>query len=196
MCVVQLCCSVRRVDVLDGETFRAFQRGDEAGVRAVYRRYGSLVTSVCMQMLRRRDLAEEATQQTFVQAWRASSALDADRDIAPWLVTIARRVAIDIARREGRRQSTSLDEVDPSDDALVSLPPSETAAWEVAQVRLAIESLLPEDQEVVRMQHLQGYTQMEIADRLGIPLGTVKSRSFRAHKTLAAGLRHLRVAVE
>ena len=196
MYVVQLRSSVLEVDALDGETFRAFQRGEESGVRAVYRRYGPLVTSVSMQMLRQRDLAEEATQQTFVQAWRASGGLDADRDIAPWLVTIARRVSIDIVRREGRRPSTSLDQVDPSDGALVSVPHSETAAWEVAQVRLAIGSLPLEDQEVVRLQHLEGYTQQEIAERLGLPLGTVKSRSFRAHKSLAAQLRHLRATAE
>lgn len=187
---------MRNVDALDGETFRAFQRGEEDGTRAVYRRYGPLVTSVCMQMLRNRQLAEEATQQTFVQAWRASAAVDADRDIAPWLVTIARRVAIDVARREARRPSTSLETVDPGDDALVSMPQNETAAWEGAQVRLAIDALPADDREVVRMQHLEGFTHQEIADRLGLPLGTVKSRSFRAHKTLAAQLRHLRTNPE
>ncbi len=184
------------MDSLDAETFQAFQRGDEQAVRAVYRRYSSLVTSVCMQTLRHRELAEEATQQTFVQAWRASSGLDIDRDIAPWLVTIARRVAIDVARREGRRPSTPLEFVDPSDDALVSHPFNETEAWEVAQVRLAVDALPKEDQEVVRLQHLEGYTQQEIADALGLPLGTVKSRSFRAYKALAVQLGFLRSKAE
>jgi RNA polymerase sigma-70 factor (ECF subfamily) len=180
------------VEPLDAATFHAFQRGDEHAVRDVYRRYSSLVLSVCMQTLRQRQLAEEAAQQTFVQAWRASATLDTDRDIAPWLVTIARRVAIDVARREGRRPSTSLDTADPSDSALIALPASETAAWEIGQVRLAIDALPPDDKEVVRLQHLEGFTHQEIADRLGLPLGTVKSRSFRAHRALAGALAHLR----
>ena len=82
---------------------------------------------------------------------------------------------------------------DPGDAALVSLPPSESAAWEAAQVRLAVETLHPDERQVARLQHLEGYTHQEIADMLGLPLGTVKSRSFRAHRSLATRLAHLRV---
>jgi RNA polymerase sigma-70 factor (ECF subfamily) len=179
-------------DARDGEVLRAFQRGDEAAVWVIYQRYSGLVHSVAMQVLRRRSLAEEAVQQAFVQAWKAAATLDTERDMAPWLATIGRRVAIDIARREGRRPSTSLEGVDPGDAALVTLPPSESAAWEAAQVRLAVESLHPDERQVARMQHLEGFTHQEIADRLGLPLGTVKSRSFRAHRSLATRLAHLR----
>jgi RNA polymerase sigma-70 factor (ECF subfamily) len=78
----------------------------------------------------------------------------------------------------------------------VSHPFNETEAWEVAQVRLAVDALPKEDQEVVRLQHLEGYTQQEIADALGLPLGTVKSRSFRAYKALAVQLGFLRSKAE
>lgn len=176
----------------DTATFKAFQRGEDAAIRAIVHHYTGMVNSVAFHVLHDRPMAEEAAQQTFVQAWRAASRLDADRDIAPWLCTIARRVAIDIVRREGRRPATSIDHVDPSDGALVTLPPSETAAWEVAQVRLAIESLAPDERAIVRLQHLEGFTHQEIADRLGVALGTVKSRSFRAHRTLADRLAFLR----
>jgi RNA polymerase sigma-70 factor (ECF subfamily) len=62
----------------------------------------------------------------------------------------------------------------------------------VTEVRRAIDELAPEEREVVRLQHLDGLTHAEIAERLGIPLGTVKSRSYRAHRQLAARLGHLR----
>ncbi|MFZ4717799.1 MAG: RNA polymerase sigma factor [Ilumatobacteraceae bacterium] len=179
-------------DADDTHVLRSFQRGEEGGVRAVYERYSGMVHSVAYQVLRRAVLAEEAVQQTFVQAWRAAATLDVDREIAPWLATIARRVAIDIARRESRRPVTSIEQADAGDRALVYLPPSETAAWETAQVRLAIESLHPDDRDVVRLQHLDGFTHQEISDILALPLGTVKSRSFRAHRTLAQRLAHLR----
>lgn len=179
-------------DADDAHVLRSFQRGEEGGVRAIYQRYAGMVHSVAYQVVRRPVLAEEAVQQTFVQAWRASATLDVDREIAPWLATIARRVAIDIARREGRRQVTALDEADGRNSALIHMPPSESAAWETAQVRLAIETLHPDDRTIVRMQHLDGFTHQEIADLLGLPLGTVKSRSFRAHRALAAKLAHLR----
>ena len=114
------------------------------------------------------------------------------RDVAPWLVTVARRAAIDIQRRETRRPFTALEDADPGDAALVTLPPSADAAWEAAQVRLAVDALPPDERSVVRLQHEQGYTHTQIADQLGVPVGTVKSRSFRAHKSLAVALAHLR----
>ena len=177
--------------LLDDTIAWAFRRGDEEAVRTVYRQYAGLVMAVAHRVLHDRGLAEEATQQTFLQAWRSASTFEG-RDFAPWLATIARRVAIDIQRREARRAVTALDDADPGDPALVALPPSEEKAWEAGQVRMAIDSLAPDEREIVRLQHTQGYTHQQIADRLGIALGTVKSRSFRAHKALAARLAHLR----
>ena len=170
----------------------AFQAGEESAVRSLYRQYSGLVMSVAMRVLNDRGLAEEATQHTFVQAWRNASSFDPERDVAPWLVTVARRAAIDIQRREARRPSTALDDADQGDAALITLPPSEEAAWEAAQVRLAVDALPPDERAVVQLQHVQGYTHTQIADRLGVPVGTVKSRSFRAHKSLAVALAHLR----
>jgi RNA polymerase sigma factor (sigma-70 family) len=169
-----------------------FRTGDDAAVREVYRACSGMVWSVAMRVLRDRSLADEATQQTFLQAWRSAGAVEPGRELEPWLVTIAKRVAIDIYRREQRRPTSALDDAPADDPALVTMPPNEDQAWQVAQVRQAITTLGPDEQQIVRMQHLDGYTQSEIADRLGLALGTVKSRSFRAHKTLAARLAHLR----
>lgn len=178
--------------VLDDASVAGFRRGDEASVRAVYRHYSGLVMAVAHRVLADRGLAEEATQQTFLQAWRNADSFEEGRDLAPWLVTIARRAAIDIQRREARRATTALDDADPGDSALVALPPSGEQAWEAGQIRLAIDSLPPDEREIVRLQHVLGCTHQQIADQLGVALGTVKSRSFRAHKSLAVRLGHLR----
>lgn len=170
----------------------AFVAGDELAVRSVYGAYSGLVMSVAMRVLGNRGLAEEATQHTFVQAWRNASSFDPDRELAPWLVTIARRAAIDIQRREARRPADALDDADPGNGALVALPPSAEALWEAAQVRLAVDALPPDERSIVRLQHVDGCTHSQIAEQLGVPLGTVKSRSFRAHRALAASLAHLR----
>ena len=177
---------------VDRATVDRFRAGDDGAVRTVYRAYSGLVWSVSMRVVRDRSLADEATQQTFLQAWRAAGAFESGRDLGPWLVTIARRVAIDIYRREQRRPTAALDDAASDHPSLVTMPPSEEQAWQVWQVRQAIDTLGPDEQQIVRMQHLDGYTQSEIAERLGLPLGTVKSRSFRAHKALAARLAHLR----
>ncbi|MCU1501438.1 MAG: putative polymerase subfamily sigma factor [Ilumatobacteraceae bacterium] len=179
---------------IDRATVERFRAGDEAAVRTIYRAYSGVVWGVAMRVLRDRSLADEATQQSFLQAWRHAAGFEPDRDLAPWLVTIAKRVAIDIYRREQRRPTSAMDDAATNHPSLVTMPPDVEQAWEVAQVRLAIGTLGADEQQIVRMQHLDGLTHSEISERLGLALGTVKSRSFRAHKTLAARLAHLRCA--
>jgi RNA polymerase sigma-70 factor (ECF subfamily) len=170
----------------------AFARGDETAVRSLYGRYGRLVFTVALRVLGDRGLADEATQRTFVQAWQAADRFEPGRDFGPWLATIARRAAIDVQRRERRRRVARLDDVPASDDALVSPAPDGEVLEAVWTVRAAVDQLREEEREVVRLQHLEGLTHEEIADRLDLPLGTVKSRSHRAHRRLATRLGHLR----
>jgi RNA polymerase sigma-70 factor (ECF subfamily) len=177
---------------LDVEVAERFRRGEDEAVRLVYREYGRLVYAVAFRVLGRRDLAEEATQQAFVQAWRAASSFNSTRPIGPWLATITRHVAIDIHRREARRAATALDDVPAGHGSLVTLPPSPDKLHDTWAVREAVDELPADEREVVRLQHLEGFSHSEIAERLGLPVGTVKSRSFRAHQRLAARLGYLR----
>ncbi|HYB25317.1 MAG TPA: RNA polymerase sigma factor [Solirubrobacteraceae bacterium] len=177
---------------IDANLRAKFRSGDPDAVRAVYSAYGRLVYAVAHPILQERGLCEEATQQTFLKAWRAAGSIDPGRELGPWLAAIARRVAIDIYRREARRVARPLDAVSADDPALVSPAVTVEDTFELWEVRRAV-SLLPDDErEVVRAQHFEGLTQSAIAARLGIPLGTVKSRSFRAHRRLAVLLGHLR----
>jgi len=182
--------SVRRV--VDARVRARFSDGDPDAVRAVYRAYGRLVYAIAFRVLADRSLAEEATQQAFLKAWRAASSLDPSREIGPWLATIARRVAIDLYRREAHRTADPIESVAPDNPALTSAPVSAESLYDVWEVRRAVASLPEEEREIVRLQHFDGLTQAEIAERLGQPVGTIKSRSFRAHRRLAAELGHLR----
>jgi RNA polymerase sigma-70 factor, ECF subfamily len=173
-----------------------FRAGEPDGVRAVYQAFGRLVYAVAHRTLGSRELAEEATQQTFVKAWRAASSFDPERELGPWLATIARRTAIDVHRREARRPAGELSDAVLNDAAVVELPPGVDRAYDVWAVREAIDALPEDERSIVRLQHLEDLTQAEVAERLGIPIGTVKSRSHRAHRTLAARLAHLRDVVE
>ena len=169
-----------------------FRDGDAAAVTAVYREYGRLVYAVAYKVLGDRSRAEDATQQAFVQAWKAAATYDPSRDLGPWLATIARRAAIDVHRRDSRRPTQPLDDVAADNPAVVTLPPSAEQAYDVWEVRRAVDELPPEERDVVRLQHLDGLTHAEVAERLGVPVGTVKSRSFRAHRRLAGRLGYLR----
>jgi RNA polymerase sigma factor (sigma-70 family) len=171
---------------------RRFRDGDPEAVRVVYQAYGRLVYAVAYRVLGNPGLAEEATQQAFVKAWRAAGSLDESREMGPWLATIARRVAIDVYRSEAHRSADPLESVAPADPALTSRPESAEAVYDIWEVRRVVTELPPEEQEIVRLQHFEGLTHAAIAQRLKLPAGTVKSRSFRAHKRLAAQLGHLR----
>src|SRR5947209_5812338 len=145
---------VVRLALVDPESLDAFRHRDASGVRAMYREYGRLVYAVAHRVLGQHELAEEATQQTFVRAWQAAERLDADRDPAPWLATIAKRAAIDIYRREARRSTVALSDVAADDRALVSLPPDLDTLDAVWHVRQAIDTLPADEAAIVRLQHL------------------------------------------
>ena len=169
----------------------AFRERDPDAVRTMNRVFGRLVYAVAHRVLGQHELAEEATQQTFERAWRAADRLDIDRDPASWLATIAKRAAIDLYRREARRPKRALADLPETDPALIASPPDLGTLDAVWRVRRAVDELPDDEAAVVRHQLLDGMTQQEVADRLGVALGTVKSRSHRAHQKLAALLGHL-----
>ncbi len=180
----------------DEDIVEAFRRGDDRATSALYERYGRLVFTVCLRVLGNRTLAEDATQQTFVQAWKNAHSFDASRQFGPWLATISQRVSIDILRHEQRRIHGSLDESNhrhpgQTDTALTTAGPDAAQIEAVWKVREAIDALPDDDRKLMRLQHLEGVPHSEIAKILGLPLGTVKSRSHRIHRQLAASLRGL-----
>jgi RNA polymerase sigma-70 factor (ECF subfamily) len=175
------------MDGPDHDLAARFAAGDEGAVRAVYARFAGPILTVALGTLGKRDLADEVVQTTMLKAWRAAATFDPSRELAPWLYAIARRAAIDVYRREARAGTPE----ELSDDQAAVVPLSFERTWEAWEVRTAVDQLPPDEREVVRLAHFLGMTQSEIAERLGVPLGTVKSRSSRAHKRLASLLAHV-----
>lgn len=161
-----------------------FRDGDEGAVKAVYERFRGPVFAISMSILHDHGLAADATQHTFIKAWQAASTYDADRELAPWIYAIARRTAIDMYRKNSR--SIVSDEVDST-----TPPPALDTIWEVFEVRSALDRLPDEERQVIKLSHFDGLTHVEIAKHMGIPVGTVKSRSHRAHQRLLELLRHV-----
>lgn len=153
--------------VLDEGEASRFRDGDLDAVRKVYQAYGRLVFAVAYKVLGDRGLAEEATQQAFVRAWRTAGDYDLARELGPRLAVIAWRAAIDI------------------------LPWAESG-YDVRKVRQVVVGLPDDEQQIIRLQHFDGLTYAEIAERLGISVSTVESRSFRAHRRLVGQLQHPR----
>ncbi len=162
---------------------RRLAAGDTDALRDVYARYGGpMMTAALHHLEGDRPLAEEALQAAMLKAWRAASTFDTTRPVAPWLYAIVRNCAIDLRRHERRHQRASLETVDDArasdgKDAFESA----TTAW---AVRAALERLTAKEYAVMRLTYFEGLTQGEIAARLGIPVGTVKTRAARAHHRL------------
>jgi RNA polymerase sigma-70 factor, ECF subfamily len=169
------------------DVIERFRAGDAEAVRALYREHAGAVMTVAVSIVRDRELAADVVQQTFVKAWRSAASFHGDREFAPWLYAIARNTAIDALRAEAKpTRGGHEQEVDVHVEGT-----SMEQVWEGFQVRHAVDALPPDERDVVRRSHLLGQTHDQIATELGVPIGTVKSRSNRAHRRLATALAHL-----
>jgi RNA polymerase sigma-70 factor, ECF subfamily len=175
--------AVRSGPLSNKELVAGLEAGDDVAFARLYVEYGRLVHRVAWHRLRRTDLAEDATQETMLRAWRAASRLDPARPIAPWLATVAARVAIDIGRREAVRATVPLRDANAGAVAVAD----RTARSDTAVVvHAAVAELDDDDAVLARMHYFDELTYAEVADRTGTPIGTIKSRSFRMHRQLAA----------
>jgi RNA polymerase sigma factor (sigma-70 family) len=176
----------------DGELRRRFRDGDPDALGELYERFAGPLLSLSRSELGDVEQARDAVQQTFLRAWRSAGTFDAERPLGPWLFQICRRVCVDTYRRQ-RARLEPLDDHE-HDPALTIAGPSLERSSIVWEVRQAIDALPSESREIIRLRHLDGWTVEQVAAVLGLPVGTVKSRSFRAHKQLLASLTHLRAA--
>lgn len=152
-------------------------QGDERAFLMVYDRYTSRVHGLTLHILGDPMLAEEATQDTFLKLWSRARQYLAERGpFLPWLLTIARHVALDRLRLEARRPALS-DSNDP-EEVWQTLPDLETVAEESRwrSTYFAVQSLHPDLRQVIELAYYQGLSQSEMAEVLGWPLGTVKTR--------------------
>lgn len=173
----------------DYELLQRIQRGDEAALAALYDRHARFVSAVALRILGDRELAEEVLQDTFLRSWHHVDSYDPSRgQVVAWLLGIARNRAIDMLRsrshRARRRELSNLSDTAPADDAEF---PDAVALREVMTRAM---SILPMDQrQIIELAYYGGLSQAEIARQLGLPLGTVKSRTRSGMEKLRVELR-------
>lgn len=153
------------------------ERGDELALAELYERFGRTAYGLALRMLRDHALAEDAVQDAFLSVWRNAARFVPERaKAATWILTLVHRRAVDLVRREERRRAESLDTVVEAAGGS-----SEEAAWlrlERERVQNALRALPDPQREAIELAYYGGFTQSELADRLGEPLGTIKSRMF------------------
>ena len=158
-------------------------RADENALGELYDRYGRVAYGLALRIVRDRALAEDAVQEAFLAVWRSAGAFLAEQGKpSTWILTLVHRRAVDLVRREERRRAEPREETDhPTGEA------TDEEAWLRAQrqvVQEALRKLPPEQREAIELAYYGGFTQSELAERLGLPLGTIKSRMFTGLKRL------------
>ncbi|HEY2327090.1 MAG TPA: sigma-70 family RNA polymerase sigma factor [Gaiellaceae bacterium] len=164
-------------------------RGEESALAELYDRYGGPAYSLSRHVLRDRSLAEDAVQEAFLAVWRGADRFVPERSkAATWIMTLVHRRAVDLVRREQRRRTEPIGDIESVDCE----PSAAEAVWlrlERENVQQALRRLPDHQRETLELAYYGGFTQSELAVRLGRPLGTIKSQ-------MHAALANLRELVE
>jgi len=169
----------------DGELLERVGVGDRTAFEELYRRYARAVLGLALRRLGDRGRAEDAAQDAFVAIWKSARTYDPRRGSgAPWLYAVARNAITDGLRRAPEPT------MELSDGPTGEPSPAERAetSWTAWQVHRALEVLPSHERPVIELAYWRGLSQSEIADALGIPLGTVKTRTRSALARLADAL--------
>jgi RNA polymerase sigma-70 factor, ECF subfamily len=166
----------------DGELIQRTGAGDHSAYEKLYKRYARPVFGLALRRLGDRGRAEDAVQETFVSIWRSAGTYKPERGPgAPWLYGVARNAIVDRSRARNEPAAEAPDE------ASLDRGPDERAegAWVQWRVHRALEALPEREREVISLAYWSDLSQSEVATRLGIPLGTVKTRTRAALAHLA-----------
>jgi RNA polymerase sigma-70 factor (ECF subfamily) len=173
---------MERVDPSDEELIKQISQAQPEAVRVLYRRYGRMVYSVALRAVGDPSAAEEITQDVFLRIWEKAETYRADKaKVVTWIARIARNRAIDVYRqRKSRddRASAGWEELKQAAATAQEQHPGDRMDMARLQgrVREAVASLPPDQKTALALAFFQGRTHKEIADELGEPLGTVKTR--------------------
>jgi RNA polymerase sigma-70 factor (ECF subfamily) len=160
--------------------------GDESAVEALYTRYGGPCYGLARRILDDAQLAEDVVQQVFLALWQGSGYDPSRGAVSTWLLSVTHHKAVDAVRRESTRRKRLAGEQVLLETA-ASGPGPDDEAWRLLRAertRDGLRGLPAEQREVLLLAYYGGYTQREIAEMTGLPLGTVKSRTLVAMRKL------------
>ncbi len=179
----------------DERLMRAVQRGDMAAFEALVDRYKAVVYGLALSMLRSPEDAEEAAQDTFIKLFRARDSFDSERRLEPWLLRIAGNTCRDALRRRRADGNQAVSRVDAEVFAQsVADPRSVGKGWSEATrqaVRHEIGTLSDALRLPLVLKYVNGFTNQQVADALGISISNVKVRMGRAKNVLQGRLAEL-----
>jgi RNA polymerase sigma-70 factor (ECF subfamily) len=170
----------------DVELIERLQRHDPQALAELYDRYGRLAYSLILRVVRDTGVAEDLVQETFMRVWNRAQGLDAQKgSVGPWLLAVARNRAIDYLRSAGGRERNAMEFEESDHPALyVDMEQDILSSDNARRVKTAVQRLTPHQREVIELAYFEGLSQTEMAERMGQPLGTVKTWVRAALKNL------------
>ncbi|MCW2926182.1 MAG: polymerase subunit sigma-24 [Thermoleophilia bacterium] len=175
---------------LHAEWMRLVADGDAAAFEQLYDEFGDLVYSIAIGMLRDAGRAEDAAQDVWIKVWNASAGFDPTRaSVATWITTLAHRHVIDLIRR-AKVRAADRPGAEPGDETAARVSTGEDVATDAVNnaytedIRAAMAQLSEDQRRALELSYFQGYSQSEIAELLGKPLGTVKTYMFQGMRRL------------
>jgi len=163
------------------------KRREPQAMADLYDRYGRLAYSLILRIVRDAEMAEDLVQETFIRVWSRAQAFDSERGaLGPWLLAVARNRAIDYLRSvDGRMARSSYELVEMENPALFANLESQVMVSELAErVRGVMSKLNSSQRSVIELAYFEGLSQTEMAEKLGQPLGTIKTWVRTALKNL------------
>ncbi len=174
----------------DGDLVTRLQRRDPQALAELYDRYGRPAYALILRVVRDSAAAEDLVQETFLRVWNRAQGLDAERgSVGPWLMAVARNRAIDYLRSAAGRERNALEFQETDHPTLFCNMESEILnSDKTRRVKAAMENLSANHKTVMELAYFEGLSQTEMAERMGQPLGTVKTWVRAALKSLRDSL--------
>lgn len=166
----------------DGDLLVRLKARDHVALAELYDRYGAMAYRLILRMVRDKGIAEDLVQETFLRVWNRVSGFDSERGaIGPWLLAVARNRAIDYMRYRDRRGENRTELNETEHPSLFTEIPNDPIHFDVVRrIQSALGQLNPQQRESIELAYFEGMSQAEIAERMGQPLGTVKTWMRRA----------------
>jgi RNA polymerase sigma-70 factor, ECF subfamily len=174
----------------DHDLLLRLKRREPDALTELYDRYGGMAYRLTLRMVRDEGVAQDLVQETFLRAWNRAAGFDAERGApGPWLLAIARNRAIDYLRAEGRLSKNTFELNETEHPALfVEVPDGALSLDAARRVKRALERLGSQQREAIELAYFEGFSQSEIAHRMGQPLGTIKTWTRRAIQQMREAL--------
>jgi RNA polymerase sigma-70 factor (ECF subfamily) len=176
--------SKRKITLSEEDLIQALRQKDHIGAEALYDMYSSSLYGIIYRIVQHEEIAEDLLQEAFVKIWNSFSSFDSAKGrLFTWMVNIARNLSIDKIRSKDFRNNSKNQDIE---NTVNSIDEQRSTAInpDILGVKDLVQQLKPEHKSILDLVYFRGYTHVEAAEELGIPLGTVKTRMRMAIITL------------